>query len=90
MSVWSSLEGTITIPVGAFCSVRRCLTSVFDDYRKPLITQVTDNDYHKIDLLLEFCEDGLSAFKQPQEFITLLKSFDSRIQVDLTLTTRLF
>ncbi len=85
MSVWTQIEGTVTIPVRAHVSIRDVIRDVLSD--EAVVTEEVRNDdqgnrVHTLSIGLDM--EGQDVYPQIPEFISRLKS----VSRDLTFTLR--
>lgn len=84
MSVWYTVNGTIEISKHAKCSVKDVLKTSIDPECSPEITKLSENtDTYKLRIYWTNSVENIEAAKEIQWFIHTLKSFDSKVKVEL-------
>lgn len=88
MSVWTEVEGTISVHKSVKISMKESIHLHFDEVSIGVIDSVVVNDYITHTFTFNFCDDGMSAARRVNEFIQKIKNHTKTARIDISATIR--
>lgn len=87
MSIWSSVEGTVSVRKDSNISIKKILQASYDEVAVSVDT-VMKGDFYEHSIVCRVCLDGEGACEWVRGFISAIKGLEKSARISLELNVR--